>query len=69
MPKVLLTTEDRLEDTLRRTFTQQELGDMLGITHGAVSKKLKNMNWSYRELRTIFRACDISKEQIGGYFK
>ena len=69
MAKILLTTEDRLEDALRRSFTQQEIGDLIGKTHGAVSKKLKTMNFTYKELKIIFSHLDADREKIGSFFK
>lgn len=70
MPRVKpLLVEDRLENMLRTTYTQRELSEITGIGRTDVSKRLSSMNWRYNELRAIFRSLDISKEEIGEYFK
>lgn len=70
MPKVKpLLTEDKLENLLRTTFKQRELSEITGLERSVVSKRLKKMNWRYHELRSIFRAMEMSKEEIGEYLK
>lgn len=73
MPKIFLTREDALTNKLivliygtmkLKGITHSYMGDILGISQQAFSKKLKKGNFSYLELVSIFDVLEIPDEKI-----
>ena len=73
MPKVYLTKQDQLNNKLVtliygtmkvKKITQRAMADKLGISQPAFAKKLKNCQFTYVELPTIFEMLDMQDAEI-----
>ena len=73
MPKVYLTRQDKLNRRLValiygtmkvKKITQKYMADRLGITQPAFAKKLKNCQFTFADLATIFEVLDTQDEEI-----
>ena len=73
MPKVYLTRQDKLNNKLValiygtmkiRHVTQTKMADELGISQQAFGKKLKNSQFTFADLTTVFRVLDMPDEDI-----
>ena len=73
MPKVYITKQDKLNNKLValiygtmkvRHVTQTTMADKLEISQQAFGKKLKNKQFTFSDLVTIFQELEISDEDI-----
>ena len=73
MPKVYLTKQDKLNSKLValiygtmkvKKITQRVMADRLGISQPAFAKKLKNCQFTFTDLTTIFDTLDMQDEEI-----
>ena len=73
MPKVYLTKQEELKNKLVtliygtmkvKRLSQAHMADKLGISQPAFGKKLKNKQFTFGDLVTIFNELDIQDDQI-----
>lgn len=73
MPRVYLTKQDKLNSKLVayvygtmkvKKIPQREMADRLGISQPAFAKKLKNCQFTFADLATIFDTLDTQDEEI-----
>lgn len=73
MPKVYLTKQDKLNSKLValiygtmkvKKIPQRVMADRLGISQPAFAKKLKNCQFTFADLATIFETLDMQDEEI-----
>jgi len=73
MPKIYLTRQDKLNSKLValvyglmkvKRVTQRNMADRLGISQPAFAKKLKNCQFTFADLTTIFETLDMQDEEI-----
>ena len=73
MPRVYLTKQDKLNNKLVsliygnmkvKKIPQRVMADRLGISQPAFAKKLKNCQFVFTDLTTIFDTLDMQDEEI-----
>lgn len=73
MPRVYLTKQDKLNSKLVayvygtmkvKKIPQREMADRLGISQPAFAKKLKNCQFTFADLATIFDTLDTQDGEI-----
>ena len=73
MPRVYITNEDKLNNKLValiygsmkvKRMTQSKMADELGISQPAFGKKLRNKQFTFTDLVTIFRVLEIPDDEI-----
>ena len=73
MPKVYLTKQDKLNNRLTvliygrmkvKCITQTQMGEALGISQQAFSKKLKKSQFTFQELVIIFEMLELQDDEI-----
>ena len=73
MPRVYLTKQDKLNNKLValiygamkvKKIPQRVMADELGISQPAFAKKLKNCQFVFADLTTIFNVLDTQDEEI-----
>ena len=73
MPKIYLTKQDKLNSKLVsliygtmkvKKVTQRVMAERLGISQPAFAKKLKNCQFAFADLTTIFETLDMQDEEI-----
>lgn len=73
MPRVYITKQQKLNNRLVtliygtmkvKGFTQTQMADELGISQQAFGKKLKNSQFTFADLTTVFRVLDMPDEDI-----
>jgi predicted XRE-type DNA-binding protein len=73
MPKIYLTKQQQLNNRLVtliygkmkvKRFTQRYMAERLGISQPAFARKLKNCQFTYADLTTIFETLDMQDEEI-----
>lgn len=73
MPKVFITKQQQLNNRLItliygkmkvKRFTQRYMAERLGISQPAFARKLKNCQFTYADLTTIFETLDMQDEEI-----
>lgn len=73
MPKVFITKQQLLNNRLItliygkmkvKRFTQRYMAERLGISQPAFARKLKNCQFTYADLTTIFETLDMQDEEI-----
>ena len=73
MPKVFITKQDKLNNKLVayiygamkvKKIPQRVMADELGISQPAFAKKLKNCQFTFTDLTTIFNVLDTQDEEI-----
>ena len=73
MPKIYLTKQDKLNNKLValiygamkvKKIPQRVMADRLGISQPAFAKKLKNCQFAFTDLTTIFDTLDTQDEEI-----
>lgn len=73
MPRVYITKQQQMNNKLVSLIygtmkvqhvTQRQMADKLGISQQAFGKKLKNCQFSYEDLVTIFEVLDMPDEDI-----
>ena len=73
MPRVYITKQQQMNDRLVSLIygtmkvqhvTQRQMADKLGITQQAFSKKLKDAQFAFADLTTIFDVLDMPDEDI-----
>lgn len=73
MPKVFITKQQLLNNRLItliygkmkvKGFTQRYMAERLGISQPAFARKLKNCQFTYADLTTIFETLDMQDEEI-----
>lgn len=73
MPKSYITRQDKLNSKLVayiygtmkvKKIPQREMADRLGISQPAFAKKLKNCQFTFADLATIFDTLDTQDEEI-----
>ena len=73
MPRAYITTQEKLNNKLVsliygtmkvKKVTQTKMADELGISQQAFGKKLKNSQFTFADLTTVFRVLDMPDEDI-----
>ena len=73
MPKVYITKQQQMNNRLVSLIygtmkvqhvTQRQMADKLGISQQAYAKKLKNSQFTFVDLVTIFEVLDMPDEEI-----
>lgn len=73
MPKVYITKQQQMNNRLVSLIygtmkvqhvTQRQMADKLGISQQAYAKKLKNSQFTFVDLVTIFEELDMQDEEI-----
>ena len=73
MPRVYLTKQDKLNNKLVsliygnmkvKKIPQRVMADRLGISQPAFAKKLKNCQFAFTDLTTIFDTLDMQDDEI-----
>lgn len=73
MPRVYITKQQQLNNRLVAMIygtmkvqhvTQRQMADKLGISQQAYAKKLKNSQFTFADLVTIFEVLDMPDEEI-----
>lgn len=73
MPKCYITKQQQLNNRLItliygkmkvKRFTQRYMAERLGISQPAFARKLKNCQFTYADLTTIFETLDMQDEEI-----
>ena len=78
MPRVYITKQQQMNNRLVALIygtmkvlhkTQTQMANVLGISQQAFAKKLKNKQFTYSDLVTIFEELELSDEEIIGVMK
>ena len=73
MPKCYITKQDKLNSKLVayiygtmkvKKVPQRQMADRLGISQPAFAKKLKNCQFTFADLATIFETLDTQDEEL-----
>ena len=73
MPRVYITKQDQLNTRLVsliygtmkvNRMPQRKMAEQLGISQQAFAKKLKNAQFTFSDLTTVFEVLDIPDEEI-----
>lgn len=73
MPKCYISKQQKLNNRLItliygkmkvKRFTQRYMAERLGISQPAFARKLKNCQFTYADLTTIFETLDMQDEEI-----
>lgn len=73
MPRVFITKQDQLNNRLVsliygtmkvQRITQRQMAKELGISQQAFAKKLKNCQFTFADITTVFRVLDTPDEDI-----
>lgn len=73
MPRVYITKQQQMNNRLVsliygtmkvQRITQRQMADKLGISQQAYAKKLKNSQFTFVDLVTIFEVLDMPDEEI-----